>query len=221
MAGEWKTRIMLVDDHPIFREGLKSLLDRQMDFQVVAECVDGRTAILKARELKPDVIIMDITLPDMNGIDSTRLIMKENPTIRVVALSIHSNRIFIQEMLDAGACGYVLKSCAFEDLIDAVRTVQQDQAYISPKAAKLLHHPKVERQAEQDTYSSSNLTIREREVLQLIAEGKSSKEIASELNIALKTVEKHRHCVKSKLNLHSTAELTKYAIQIALTPLEV
>lgn len=214
-------KIIIVDDHPIFREGLRALLEKQENVLVVAEADDGRHVLQLARDHNPDIIIMDITLPGLNGIEATRNILREMSGIKIIALSIHTNHIFVEEMVAAGAVGYVLKSSAFEDLVQAIHAVMQDNTYFSPKVLMDIEARKRRQYSDQNPLEPSLLSTREREVLQLIAEGKSSKEITQALNVSLKTVEKHRHCIKDKLKIYSTAELTKYAIRAALTSIDL
>jgi two-component system response regulator NreC len=202
------------------REGLRSLLEKQPDIEVVAEAEDGRMAVQLVRELSPDVVIMDIAMPDLNGIGAAHQILAEGPGVKVIALSMHSDRRFVARMFKAGASGYLLKDCAFEELARAVRTVVADQFYLSPRVARIVIRDYVRRLTETDFSASSFLTTRQREVLQLLAEGKSTNEIASCLQVTVKTVETHRRNIMSKLGIHSVAQLTKYAISVGLTTSE-
>ncbi len=213
-----KIRILLVDDHKILREGICSLLKEYPDMEIIGEAADGRTALLLAKELSPDLVIMDISMPDLNGIDATRRINADHPNMKVIALSMHYDKQFVSEIFKAGASGYLLKDSAFEELEHAIRIVMQNKTYINPQIASLV----VESLISQTTAVSNRkdfslLTEREREVLQLISEGKSTKEIASDLNISAKTIESHRRQVMGKLNIRNIAELTKYAIREGLT----
>jgi DNA-binding NarL/FixJ family response regulator len=210
-------RILLADDHRIMREGLRSLLEKQPDIEVVAEAEDGRTAVQLVRQLSPDVVIMDIAMPGLNGIGAAHQILVEGPGIKVIALSMHSDRRFVARMFKAGASGYLLKDCAFEELARAVRTVAANQFYLSPSIASIVIKDYVRRLTEDDFTVSSFLTIRQCEVLQLLAEGKDTNEVASLLQVSVKTVETHRRNVMNKLGVHSVAELTKYAIRAGLT----
>ena len=212
-------RILLADDHKIVREGIKTLLDKQPAFEVIAEAENGRTTVNMVQELSPDVVIMDIAMPDMNGIEATRRIIEKVPTIKVIALSMHSDRRFVGEMLKAGASGYLLKECAFEELTNAIHAVFANRTYLSPEIAEsvIQDYAHILSKSKKDLSVFSILTNREREVLQLLAEGKSTKEIASKLRISVKTVETYRRLIMDKLDIHSTAELTKYAIREGLT----
>ncbi len=209
--------IVLADDHQIFREGIRQLFDQQGDMEVLAEAADGRMAVKLARELSPDVVVMDISMPGLNGIDATRRIIAENPQVKVVALSMHADRRFALEMLKAGATGYLLKDCAFEELVRAINAVLKGQTYLCPEMTELVLRDSLHLSEEPKSLEPCPLTLREREVLQLVAEGKNTKEIAELLNVSVKTIESHRSNIMKKLNLHSLAELTKYAIREGLT----
>jgi DNA-binding NarL/FixJ family response regulator len=212
-------KIILVDDHKIVRDGLRALLERHSNMEVVAEASDGRTAIKQVRELNPDVVVMDITMPDLNGIEATRQIVNEFSDVKVVALSVHSDKRFVTGMLKAGASGYLLKDCAFEELADAIRSVSENHTFLSPEISDIVIKDYVH-QSSTGRITTSSLTAREREVLQLMAEGNDTKTIASNLHVSVKTVETHRQHIMGKLNTHSIAELTKYAIREGLTSLE-
>ena len=213
-------RILLADDHKITRQGLRSLLEQQADMEVVAEAEEGRTAVRLAKELSPDVVIMDVSMPDLNGIEATRQIVNRSPTTRVVALSMHSDTLFVSEMLKSGASGYMLKDCAFEELERAIRTVVSGKTYLSPTISGVVVDDYLHRLTKGDSGGEDVLTHREKEVLQLVAEGKSTKRIALKLHVSIKTVETHRRQIMEKLDLHSVAELTKYAIRKGYTSLE-
>ena len=215
-----KIKILLADDHKIIREGLRALIERQSDMEVAAEAEDGMETVKLARKLSPDIIIMDIGMPGMNGIDATRQIVAEDNNIRVIALSMHSDRRFVLQMLKAGASGYLLKDSAFEELVIAIHTIMKKQPYLSPKVTDVVVKEYLHNLSKNESTAFSILTVREREVLQLIAEGKSTKQIASILNISVKTIETHRQQVMEKVGVHSIAELTKYAIREGLTSLE-
>jgi len=213
-------RILLADDHKITRQGLRSLLEKQQDIEVVAEAENGRNAVRLAAELAPDVVIMDITMPDLNGVEATRQIISESPDIKIIALSMHSDSLFVTEMLKSGAAGYLLKDCAFEELTRAIRSVIDNKTYLSPSISGIVIEDYLHRLSKTDFSGSDVLTDREREVLQLMAEGNSTKKIALKLHISVKTVETHRRQIMKKLNIHTVAELTKYAIRKGLTSLE-
>lgn len=213
-------RVLVVDDHSIIRVGLKSLLEREARIQVVGEAEDGRTAVRLATELSPHVVVMDVSMPDLNGIEATRQILAQDGTRKVLVLSAHTDRNFINEMFQAGASGYITKTTAFEELTLALRAVMAGGVYLSPTIAGALVES-VRRQGDGTPSSTfSILSSREREALQLIAEGKSLKEVATILKVSVKTVEAHRRKTMEKLNLHSVAELTKYAIRQGMTTSE-
>ena len=212
-------RILIVDDHNIIREGLRALLEKEPDMEIVAEAENGRMAVQMVRKSNPDVVIMDIGMPDLNGIEATSQIMARSSSVKVIALSMHSNKQFVVEILKSGALGYLLKDCAFEELASAIRAVVANQIYLSPKIANIIIKDYV-RHSTSESSVFSILTAREREVLQLLAEGKITKEIAYDLHLSIKTIETHRRTIMTKLDIHSVAELTKYAIREGLTPLE-
>lgn len=213
-------RILIADDHRILRESLRHLIDEQQDFEVVGEAEDGITAMKMAGDLRPDVLIMDIGMPRLNGIDAARKIRAELPHIKIIALSMHAESHVVAEMLKAGASGYILKDAAIEELVCAIRECRAGRIYLSPSLAENVIKDYISHFPRKDFSVYSLLTSREREVLQLIAEGKTTQKIASLLFISPKTVETHRQNIMDKLNLHSIAELTKYAIREGLTPLE-
>jgi DNA-binding NarL/FixJ family response regulator len=213
-------RILLADDHQIVREGLRSMLNQHADMEVVAEAADGRRAVELAQELNPDVVVMDVGMPGLNGIEATRQITMKEPDAKIVALSMHSDRRFMGEMLKAGAKGYLLKDGAFEELATAIRSVASDKVYLSPKIADVVVDDYVRHQGQTEPSAFAKLTPREREVLQLMAEGRATKEIAMDLRVSIKTVETHRRQIMEKLNIYSVAELTKYAIREGLTSLD-
>ena len=214
-------RILLADDHKITRQGLRALLDKQEDMEVVAEAEEGRTAVRLVRELLPDVVIMDVSMPDLNGMEAARQIVGKFPDVKIIALSMHSDSLFVTEMLRSGASGYLLKDCAFEELARAIQAVVAGKAYLSPSISGIVVNDYVHRLSKADFSSSELLTDREREVLQLIAEGKSTKQIALKLHVSVKTIETHRRQIMNKLDIHTVAELTKYAIRKGLTSLEI
>ncbi len=209
--------ILLADDHTILRAGLRMMLNAQPDFEVVGEAQDGRQAIQEAQKLQPDVILMDITMPDMNGIEATRQIKKLLPETKVLILTMHEHDEYVFQALRAGASGYMLKEAADTDLISALRVIQNGQFYLSPTAQSVMvgdYLQRVRTGEEKDSYSS--LTEREREILKLVAEGYTNNQIAERLIISPKTVDTHRTHVMDKLNLHSRAELVKYAMRRGL-----
>ena len=213
-------RILLADDHKITRQGLRSLLDKQADMEVVAEAEEGRTAVRLVREMLPDMVIMDVSMPDLNGMEAARQIVDAFPNVKIIALSMHSDALFVTEMLRSGASGYLLKDCAFEELARAIRTVVAGKTYLSPTISGVVVDDYLHRLSKADFSGSEVLSNREREVLQLLAEGKSTKQIALKLYISAKTVETHRRQIMDKLDIHSVAELTKYAIRKGFTSLE-
>lgn len=215
-------RLLIGDDHQMMREGLKSLIAKETGMTVVGEAENGEALVELARKTSPHVVVVDVTMPDLNGIEATRKIIKENPGIKVVGLSGHPDRHFVREMLKAGASAYILKQTAYEELLRAIREVMAGRTYLSPEVTQGLVDSYVRstpRKGENPAFAT--LTNREREVLQLMAEGQSSKEIASKLGVSVKTVETHRRNIMEKLNLHSVAELTKYAIREGITSLEI
>lgn len=212
-----KIKILLVDDHKILRDGIRSLVKGYDDMEVIGEAADGRTALMMVQKLSPDVVIMDITMPDCNGIDATRKILADHPNIKVIALSMHRDKQFVSEIFRAGACGYLIKDSAFDELEHAIRVVMEGKTYINPQIASLVVESLVSQSRSPNPQAFSLLTEREREVLQLISEGKSTRQIAANLNVSTKTVESHRRQVMGKLNMRSVAELTKFAIREGLT----
>jgi len=213
------TRVLLVDDHAMLREGLHSLLEKQDDIEIVAEAEDGRKAIDLVRKLMPDVVIMDITMPNLNGVDATRQITRQFPTVKVIALSIHSNRRFVVDMLRAGVSGYVLKECLFDELVQSIRAVTTGGTYLSPRITGVVVDDYVDRLSGTTGPQFTALTGRQRQVLQALAEGKTTKQIALELHVSPKTIEANRRQIMEKLDMHSVAELTKYAVREGLTSL--
>jgi len=206
-----EARILVADDHEIVRHGLRRLLEAQPGWKVCAEAGSGREAVAKSRQLKPDVVVMDFGMPEMNGTEAARRILKECPTAEVLILTMHDTELLVREVLSAGARGYVLKSDATRDLVMAVQTLLAHKPFLSPTVSKLvvegyLHGSELETRTER-------LTAREREIVQLVAEGKSNKEIAAALNISIKTVEAHRSHVMHKLGVSSVSELVRYAIR--------
>jgi len=213
-------RILLADDHKIVRDGLRTLIGKEAGMEVIGEAENGRKALKMAEKIRPNVVIMDVTMPDMNGIEAARKIVTEVPGVKVIALSMHSDRRFVLGMLEAGASGYLMKDCAFDELAKAVRSVATGQTYLSPSIADVLVKGYLDKVNEKISVARSPLTEREREILQLLAEGRSSKEIAAHLGVSVKTVETHRRNMMQKLNMRSVAELTKYAIREGLISVE-
>ncbi len=212
-------RALLVDDHVMLREGLRAVLDGEPEIEVVGESADGLDAIEQAQSLRPDVVVMDISMRRMDGISATREIRLRLPACRVVALSVHSDRRYLERMLEAGAKGYVLKEAAAKELLQAIREVARGGTYVSPQLAD---DPRARSAGsgvpERDAYR--RLAPREREVLKLLSEGETSRRIATQLSISPRTVETHRRNIMRKLGLRSVAELTKYAIREGLTSVE-
>jgi two-component system response regulator NreC len=209
-----KIRILLADDHTVMRSGLRALLERQSDFQVIGEAADGHQAVELAEKLSPDVAVVDVAMPRLNGLDATQQITSKYPAIAVVVLSMHSDEGYIIRALKAGARGYLLKDSAEADLISAIRAVHEGKAFFSPVISKMLAEDFVRQIRERGVSDSYELlTMREREVLQLLAEGKSNKETAAVLNLSPYTIETHRANILEKLRLHSTPELILYAVR--------
>ena len=209
-----KVRILIADDHGIVRKGLRLQLEQNTQFHVVGEATDGREAVRMAEELKPDVVIMDIAMPNLNGIQATAQIVKRNPQVGVIILSMHSDESYLTRTLTAGAKGYLLKDNADVDLYRAVQVVAQGKPFFSPAIANTLledYMRQLQQRGLQDTYDL--LTGREKEILQLLAEGKSNKEVASSLNLSPNTVETHRTRIMQKLDLHSAADIVLYAVR--------
>jgi DNA-binding NarL/FixJ family response regulator len=215
-------RVLIADDHKIMLAGLRSLLEKQTDFEVVGEADNGRKAVQMAQEKKPDVVVMDVSMPDLNGIEATNQIIESLPETRVIALSMHSDKRFVMGMLRAGASGYLLKDCASQELANAIVQVAGGKKYLSPEITGVVIDDFLlgGGSSEEVAIAASQLSPREREVLQLIAEGWSTKQIASHLYVSIKTIETHRRQIMKKLDLHSIADLTKYAIREGLTSIE-
>jgi two-component system response regulator NreC len=213
-------RIIIADDHQIVRQGLKTLLEKEPDMEVVAEAEDGRRTLSLVRELIPHVVVLDVEMPDLNGIEAARQILTEFPQTKVIALSMYSDRRFVVNMLKAGANGYLLKDCAFEELAQAIRLAMSNRIYLSPGVADVVVKDYVNSSSSVSQSVFAVLTPREREVLQLLSEGKRTSQIAELLHISVKTVETHRQQIMHKLGIKSVAELTKYAIREGLTSLE-
>jgi two-component system response regulator NreC len=215
-----KVRILLADDHQIMREGLKALLEKHSSMEVIAEAENGIETLEIARREKPDVIIMDIAMPDINGIEATRQLKSEMKDIKIVALSMHSDRRFVTEILKAGASAYVLKQSAFKDLEKAIKTVMVNRTFLSADILETVVDDYVSQLTKSEYEAYKQLSDRERQVLQLIAEGNSTKEIAYKLHVSVKTIESHRQNIMTKLRIHNLAGLTKFAVREGLTSLE-
>lgn len=213
-------RVLIADDHTIMRAGLRSLLEKEDQIEVVAEAENGRRAVQLAVEHEPDVVVMDVSMPDLNGIEATSQVLESLPEAKVIALSMHTDKRFVMGMLRAGASGYLLKDCASQELANAIVSVASNKKYLSPDIAGVVIEDSLYGVQQEGETVSSLLSPREREVLQLIAEGWSTKQIAAHLYVSVKTVETHRRQIMKKLDLHNIAELTKYAIREGLTSVE-
>ena len=212
-------RVVLADDHRILREGLRSILEVEGDIEIVGEADNGRDTVKLVRQLEPEVVIMDVAMPDLNGVDATVQIKNADVESRILALSMHGDGQYVRGMLQAGASGYILKDCASEELATAIRTVMKGRVYVSPDVAGTIVGDYVQHLSGEVTATAPTLSSREREVLQLIAEGRSTADIAELIHVSVKTVETHRKRLMDKLELRSVAELTKYAIREGITSL--
>jgi len=210
-------RIVLADDHTIVRQGLSQAIEQEEDMEVVGQAKDGLGTVELVRKLTPDIVIMDISMPDLNGIEATRQIRQEGDGVKVIALSMHSSKRFVTEMLKVGATGYLLKDCDYDELARAIRTVAEGKTYLSPSISDVIVEDMIRDNREDQSTAFAILTPREREVLQLMAEGNTTKQIGLRLHISPKTVEAHRLRVMNKLDIDNVAQLTKYAIQEGLT----
>jgi two-component system response regulator NreC len=211
------TRILLADDHAIVRDGLSRTIRQEEDMEVVGQAKNGLDTVKLAGELSPDVVIMDISMPDLNGVEATRHICRGSPGVKIIVLSMHSAKHFVTEMFKVGAKGYLLKDCDYDELIRAIRTVAGGGVYLSPSISNVAVESMVRNEEENSSAAFTILTSREREVLQLIAEGNTTKQIGLRLHISPKTVEAHRLRLMNKLEIDNVAQLTKYAIQEGLT----
>lgn len=212
--------ILIADDHKIVREGLVALLSQHPHMQVVGEAENGRQAVQLAASRRPQVVVIDIGMPELNGIEATRQIIAEVPGVKVIALSMHSDKRFVKGMLKAGASGYLLKYCASEELVSAIHMVMAHRVYLSHDITGIVVEDYVQKLGDSDASAFQTLTPREREVLQLLAEGNSTRQIADSLHVSIKTIEVHRKQLMDKLGLASLADLVKYAIREGLTSIE-
>ncbi|MBI5868403.1 MAG: response regulator transcription factor [candidate division Zixibacteria bacterium] len=212
-----RIRVILADDHSLFRAGLRSILEAQPGFEIVGEAVDGHSTLACLAATPVDILLLDISMPGLNGIETLRRIGAQENSVKVITLSMHSDRYFIAEAFKAGAKGYLLKDSAIQELVKGIRTVMEGNVYLSSTIAGILVDDYVAL-ANATRRSANDLTSREREVLQMIAEGRSTKEVASQLCLSTKTVETHRKRLMDKLEIHSVAELTRYAIRARIIP---
>ena len=208
-----KIRVLLADDHTILRKGVRMLIDSQQDMEVVGEAKTGREAVEEVKALKPDIVVMDVSMPDLNGIEATRQICDEVSPTKIVALSMHRDSVYVREILRAGARGYLLKESEDDDLLKAIRSVYRGEAFLSPAISDAV----LSDYRRHVSNPIDLLTSREREVLAMIADGKTNKEIANVLNLSVYTVESHRGSVMEKLNLHNTGDIIRFAIRNGLT----
>ena len=214
-----KITVLLADDHRILREGIRSLLEKEPDIEVVAEASEGGEAVAKAQQLSPDLVLMDITMPGMNGLEATRQIKALKPGVKVLILTMHEGNQYISEFLRSGASGYVLKDTAAQELVGAIRAVNQGDAFLYPSIARMLLEEYLQKvQSGEESGSYDGLTDREREVLRMVAEGKTNKEIADDLSLSVRTVQAHRANLMGKLHMHDRTELVRYAIRKGLIP---
>ena len=214
-----RTKILLADDHKIMRDGLRALIEKEPTMEVVAEACEGCETVQKVKEFKPHIIIMDIGMPTLNGIEATRQIINDVPGAKIIALSMHSESSLVMKMLESGASGYIVKESAFKELTTAIKTVLSGKTYLSPAIAGSVVEDAL-RLPQKASRTKDELSPREREVLQLFAEGRTTKQIAAQLNVAIKTAETHRQQIMKKLDIHSIAGLTKWAVREGITSLE-
>ncbi|MFA6957717.1 MAG: response regulator transcription factor [Thermoanaerobaculia bacterium] len=213
-------RVLVADDHRLFRDGVRTLLEREADLEVVGVAADGQSVLTQVDTCRPNVVLMDVSMPGLNGLETTRRLRADHPDIAVLMLSMHADHRFVVEALRAGALGYVPKDCEISELRAAIRTVNGRQLYLSPSLAGRVVRDYLALMGDRPDSAFSVLSAREREVLQMLAEGRTAKDIAGTLGVSIKTVESHRKNIMDKLDIHSVAELTKYAIREGLTHLE-
>jgi len=213
------TKVLIADDHQLFREGLVNLLSSAPDVEVIAEAEDGKDATEKAKKLKPDILLIDIGMPHMNGIEATRVLKKDMPELKIIAVSMHSDRQFVKGILEAGADGYLLKNCTYRQLIDAIESVKSGKKYLSDDITEMIIKGYLDPN-ETETESYTELSEREMEILKLYAEGKSTREISEKLFISVKTVGTHKQHILEKLGLKTNADMVKYAIKEGLIQLQ-
>jgi len=211
-------KVLLADNHGILRQGIQALIEKQNDMELVGQADNGLMAVEMARQLRPDVVLMDVTMPVLNGIEATRQIKSELPEVKVLALSVHAKREFILDMVRAGASGYMLKECVFDDLARAIKAVAAGQSYLSPEVASIV----LDGITKDSIFSAAasnrqTLTLREKQILELLTEGKSAKQIASQLGLSVKTIEANRRQIMKMTESYNLADLTKYAIRQGLT----
>jgi len=211
------TKVLLVDDHEIMREGMSALLRKYSEFEVIGLASDGREAIEMVAQLHPDVVIMDVGMPNLNGVDATRQLISAHPNLKIMALSAHSDGSVVVKMIRAGAAGYMLKESAFEELVEGLNTLMEGKTFLCKKISKVVFSEYVDLVSNSKAMKGNGLTNREREVLQLVAEGKTTKEIAELLQLSTKTIDSHREHIMEKLGIRNIAGLTKYAIREGLT----
>jgi DNA-binding NarL/FixJ family response regulator len=214
-------KVLIADDHGIVREGLHSLIGKQSDMEIVGEADDGRKALELVKELEPDVVVMDISMPNLNGVDATYQIVREHPKVKVIALSMHSSSMFVADMIKAGASGYILKDCLFDELAKAIRTVYEGGVHLSQDVVSLVVGDYMNRLSGVGGLPLESLSEREREVLQLIGEGKNTKQIAQILHVTTKAIDANRRKIMEKLHRQGTADLVRWAILGGLTSLEM
>lgn len=215
-----KIRLLLADDHPVVRRGMRSCLEGIRHVEVVAEAVDGQEALNLVKELSPDIVLMDIDMPNVNGLEATKVVREEFPDTRVLILSVHTNKDYVLQIIRSGAQGYVLKDTAPADLVRAIESVDNGEPFFSPDISQIVLNQYLEEAGADSSADSVKLTTRERQVLSMIAEGQSNKEMANHLGVGVRTIETHRERVMNKLNIHSVAGLTKYAITNGIVKLE-